>query len=247
MFNITISALKRIIHTLVFILVLNSCSSEFKPVTFDTISVEESYEAEITATYSKAIGDKKLSHTINTNVEKAIINSLSSSDSTSSLEDVLKGFNEEYVQFKSEFSEASEPVWELHIETEKTYQSEEIITIAISTYEYKGGAHGNDKIIFLNLNAQTGHILNQDDIIENKEEFKKIAQDYFKKSLDSEDKNLTMEDFFFGKSFQLPENFGFSDDGLVLLYNVYEVASYDQGYTEFVIPFEELKSLLKIN
>jgi hypothetical protein len=56
-----------------------------------------------------------------------------------------------------------------------------------------------------------------------------------------------MEDFFFGKPFQLPENIGFSDDGLVLLYNVYEVASFNQGYTEFVIPFEDIASYLKLN
>ena len=55
-----------------------------------------------------------------------------------------------------------------------------------------------------------------------------------------------MEDVFFGKPFQLPENIGYSDDGLVLLYNVYEVASYDQDYIEFVIPFEELGSYLKM-
>ena len=56
-----------------------------------------------------------------------------------------------------------------------------------------------------------------------------------------------MEDFFFGKPFQLPKNIGYSDDGLVLLYNVYEVASFEQGYTEFVIPFDEIKSYLKVN
>jgi hypothetical protein len=140
----------------------------------------------------------------------------------------------------------SKKIWELNIETEITYQSKEIITIAISTYEFKGGAHGNDKIEFLNLNGKTGAVLNQNDIIKNINDFKILAETHFVKSLENEDKDLKMEDFFFGKPFQLPENIGFSEDGLVILYNVYEVASYDQGYTEFVIPFEDVDSYLKV-
>jgi len=89
--------------------------------------------------------------------------------------------------------------------------------------------------------------LSQDDIIKNEKDFKNLAETYFIKTLKTEDKDLKMEDFFFGEPFQLPENLGFSEDGLVLLYNVYEVASYDQGYTEFVIPFEEIESYLKKN
>ena len=77
--------------------------------------------------------------------------------------------------------------------------------------------------------------------------FYTLAQKHFVKSLEVEEDNLTMEDFFFGKPFQLPENIGFSDDGLVLLYNAYEIASYNQGYTEFIIPFDDVESYLKIN
>ena len=247
MFNKTSASLKRISLFLVFLILLNSCTSEFKPVTFETISIEESFDAEISATYSKAKGNSDLSKTINTNVENAIIKTLSTPENKNNLTDVLKAFNTEYLSFRNEFSEGSEPVWELHIETELTYQSEEVITIAISNYEFKGGAHGNDQIQFLNLDAKTGKILSLDDIITDKESFTTLAEKYFIKSLDNKKENLKMEDFFFGESFHLPENIGFSEDGLVLLYNVYEVASYDSGYTEFVIPFTETELYLKVH
>ena len=116
----------------------------------------------------------------------------------------------------------------------------------MSFIEFQGGAHGNDKIKFLNLNAKTGEVLNQNDIIENSSGFKALAEKHFVASLETKEDRLKMEDFFFGKPFQLPENIGFSDDGLVLLYNVYEVASYAQGYTEFVIPFEDVTPFLKL-
>jgi len=247
MLNLISSVLKQIIPFFIFIVVFNSCTSEFKPVIFKTTSIDIAYEADISIEYDKAIGNDELSKTVNFNVEKSIIGTLNNAEKKTSLNAVLEDFNSEFVAFKRGFPDASEPVWELYIETEKTYQSEDLITIAISTYEFKGGAHGNDKIKFINLNAKTGDIIDRDAIIEDIEGFKKLANTYFIKSLDTEDKDQNMEDLFFGKPFQLPENIGYSDDGLILLYNVYEVASYDQGYTEFVIPFDEANTYLKFN
>ena len=239
--------MKRTSLLLSLILLLSSCNSEFKPAIFETTEIKSSYEAEVLATYDRAKDNNELSKTINFKIEEAIISTLSDASKKTNLESILKDFNNEYLEFKKEFPDASEPVWELHIETEKIYQSEDIITLAISTYEFKGGAHGNDKIKFLNLNAKTGEILNQADIINNIERFKTLAETHFTTSLELDTDTVKMEDYFFGKPFQLPENMGFSEDGLIFLYNVYEVASYNQGYTEFVIPFEDIQSFLKVN
>ncbi|WP_179318870.1 DUF3298 and DUF4163 domain-containing protein [Winogradskyella helgolandensis] len=239
--------MKRIIPFLIFVIFLNSCTSEFKPATFDTISVEESYEAEISAVYSKATGSSDLSNAINTNVENAIIATLNTSENKTILTDVLKAFNEEYLSFKKDYAEIDEPAWELHIETELVYQSEDIITIAISTYEFKGGAHGNDKIKLLNLDAKSGKTLDINDFINDIDGFTTLAKAQFITSLEKNKDQLTIENFFFGEPFHLPENIGFSEEGLVLIYNVYEVASYDLGYTEFMIPFDDVEPYLKLN
>jgi hypothetical protein len=53
-----------------------------------------------------------------------------------------------------------------------------------------------------------------------------------------------MTDFFFGKDFVLPENIGYNEEGLLLLYNTYEIASYAMGITEFTIPYSEINNLL---
>ena len=66
------------------------------------------------------------------------------------------------------------------------------------------------------------------------------------KNLKTKNKPQSIEDYFFGKPFQLPENIGFNNNGLLLLYNTYEIASYAQGYTEFVIPFNDCESFLKV-
>jgi hypothetical protein len=239
--------LKRLVSLFAFFLVLNSCTDEFKPVTFETSSIDKTYDADISVTYDKALGTSELSKRINFKVEEAIIETLSMPEKKTNLEAVLEDFNTEFVNFKKDYPEDTEPIWELHIETELSYQSQDIITIAISVYEFEGGAHGNDQIKFLNLDAKTGYILKQNDIIDNSQAFIDIAKAYFLKNLENREGNVKMEDYFFGEPFHLPENIGFSDDGLVLLYNVYEVASYAQGYTEFVIPFEEVEPYLKVN
>lgn len=247
MFNKTHCLLKPLFSFLIILVVFTSCTEEFKPINFKISSINKSYDADISVTYDMATGNDELSKIINFKVEKAIISTLSIPEKKTNLEAVLDDFNAEFVSFKTTYPEDEEPVWELQIETELSYQSQDIITIAISTYEFKGGAHGSDKITFLNLNAITGDVLHQKDIITNLDEFKTVAETYFKQSLKVENAHLKMEDFFFGKPFQLPENIGFSADGLVLLYNVYEVASYAQGYTEFVIPFDEVQDYLKVN
>lgn len=239
--------MKHFFSLLFLFIIFNSCTSEIKPVTFKTVVIEPSFTAEISVNYDKAIGGNELSKTINSKIEEAIISSLSKVTKKTNLEAILKDFNTEYLDFKNEFPDGSDPAWALYIETEKIYQTEDIITLAISTYEFKGGAHGNDKITFLNLDAKTGNILTLKDIIEDLKAFEKLAKTHFIQSLKLEKDQVKMEDFFYGKPFQLPENIGFSDDGFVLLYNVYEVASYDQGYTEFVIPFEDIESFLKVN
>ena len=57
--------------------------------------------------------------------------------------------------------------------------------------------------------------------------------------------NLEDEDVSLDEgTFQLPKNIGYSEDGIILLYNTYEIAPYSTGIIEFVIPFEEVNSLL---
>jgi hypothetical protein len=239
--------LKKTLSVLVFLMLLNSCTTDFKPATFKSVPIDQTFEADVSVVYDKATDHNDLSDNINTNIENAIVSAISNSEKKANLNTVLKEFDTEYINFKKDFPVDFEPVWELHIETEVIYQSNDIITLAISTYEFKGGAHGNDKIKFLNLNAVTGNILSLNDMVKGLDGLKNLAKIHFIKSLKTEGDDLEIEDFFFGEPFQLPENIGFSEDGLVFLYNVYEVASYNQGYTEFIIPYKDLEANLKVN
>ncbi len=138
-------------------------------------------------------------------------------------------------------------VWEALIDGEVTYQSPEITCIAVNSYLNTGGAHGNMNISFLNFNSQTGEILQIEDYIKNRKDFLKLVESHFDLEIEKKLDEDNFNDYFFGDDFQLPENIGFSDEGIILLYNVYEIAPYSKGITEFTIPFEEVLQYIKIN
>ena len=158
----------------------------------------------------------------------------------------LEEFANSYEAFKKDFPDSAQ-VWELSVETEVVFQSATVITYSINTYSYTGGAHGNDRIILLNFDAASGELIKNLDLFTDIEAFTSIAKQGFIDSQKESNPSFSLEDYFFGEDFQLPENMGFSDDGFILLYNVYEIASYAQGYTEFAIPFEDLDTVLKLS
>jgi hypothetical protein len=238
--------LKKSLLALIIFVSLMACTSETKSITFKTIEVKTAFDADISVLYDVAEGTNGVSTTINKHIEQAIVESIGLDSSLKDISTVLKTFNKQYVEFITDFPDSALAKWELQVETEKTYQSDDVITLAISVYEYQGGAHGNSHIHLLNINPKTGKIFKLDAIIEDIKGFESLAKTYFIKNLTQKDENLKMEDYFFGEPFHLPENMGFSDDGFILLYNVYEVASYAQGYTEFAIPYDDMDPYLKL-
>ena len=222
-----------------------ACDKEFKPLETDIKTIEESFSARIQVTYETFKGGSTADD-MNAAMEKAMIASVSDAPDApkaKSLEAALKNFDEEYKSFITDFPDSNQQ-WELNIESEVIYQSEDVITVAINTYQDKGGAHGNDSITLLNFDPDSGKVLEVGDYITNRSGFKALAEDYFFKAVKRTIESDDAEDYFFGDGFQLPNNIGFSEEGVILLYNVYEIASYAQGYTEFTIPYEEANAFL---
>lgn len=245
MFNKSTNPLKTYHSILVLLIVITSCSRESKLV-FDEVNIEQTKNTEINISYPKAEGTAGVSKTINKHIETFIVSELNMTETDNdalTVQQVVQQFDEEYRKFKAEFGETSQ-AWTATVNGKVIYETESIICISLESYLDTGGAHGNGNITFLNFNPKTGALLNLNDIINNKAGFKQLAQKYFEKETKETEQ---IEDYFFGKDFQLPANLGFSNEGIILLYNNYEIASYAQGITEFVIPFEEAKAFLKVN
>lgn len=248
MFNKSILPPKNFFLLTVVFLFLFSCAKEI-PLTFKDQAIEKKDDAHIDINYPKAEGgSEEVTSRINKTVENFLANEINMSetvDNDLTLNNAIKGFDDEYRSFKNDFSDTTQP-WEAVIESEVTYESEHLICISVSSYLDTGGAHGNSHVTFLNFDKTTGQRLTEDDILKDKEGFKKLAFPYFEKATKPLSDEETIEDPFFGAGFQLPETIGFGEKGIILLYNVYEIASYAQGVTEFSIPYDTAKPYLKV-
>jgi hypothetical protein len=232
---------------LILIALTFSCIEEM-PLTFTEVSSKFNDNAVIEINIPNAVGNTTLSATINKKVKNHIANQLNFSEDDSDsiiLNEAVKKFDAEYKSFQNDFEESA-LVWEAMFDGEVTYQSSEIISIAINSYLNTGGAHGNLNITFLNFNPRTGGLLSLDEIILNKIAFEDIAKQHFKVATQITD-DTGYGDYFFGDDFHLPANIGFNDEGVTLFYNVYEIASYAVGITEFTIPFTEINDYLNVN
>ncbi|WP_353777281.1 DUF3298 domain-containing protein [Winogradskyella sp. 3972H.M.0a.05] len=226
-------------------LALFSCKKEIN-IAFSEEAIASVKGAEITILYPEAEGNTPAVSKINKVIENHVVNAISFSEEELTdvhLADAVKTFNTEYERFKEEFPDSAQE-WTASVEGEVIYQSPEIISVAMNTYLDTGGAHGNDNITFLNFNAETGDLLKNEDILKLNDKLTELAQKYFEEEVNAEDASI--KDYFFGEPFHLPANIGFTEEGVVFLYNVYEIASYAQGYTEFVIPFSDIDSFLKV-
>lgn len=236
--------MKKFVLLLLFTTFCLACKEESN-INFKSNYLEFDDTAYIEIDYPTAEGNSTAAQLINTTISNYIVNALNFEEDSISDSDIAKAaskFNNEYKAFQIQFSDESIP-WEASIEGELLYTSALISSISINTYISTGGAHGNDYTKLFNFNNATGKLLNAEDVLELNSNFMKLAQQYFEQEVMKKDENI--KDYFFGEAFKLPENIGLNEYGLIMLYNQYEIASYAQGYTEFLIPLKELEPYLK--
>ena len=138
--------------------------------------------------------------------------------------------------------------WEAKIDAEVAYENNDLITIMLNSYIFTGGAHGYGSTRFLNFEKKSGLELGRKDLFKNQGDFVDFAEERFRmqekipndQSINSTGLMFELDEFY------LPENIGFTQSGLKLLYNPYEVASYADGTIEMTIPYGEVEKFLAI-
>lgn len=228
-------------HVILFLFFIFFACNEDPKTAFTEININASDTNLVQANIPNAIGDTLITNVINSEINTVVMTALQVGESTSiaskTIEESIKLFNEEYTSFNKDFPESSMP-WEAQIDGELLFESSKLISVSVTSYVNTGGAHGNTSITILNFDGQTGKRLKNTNLLKDIEGFKKVALSYLKTTMKEDD--LLFED----DMFKLPENMGYTDDGVVLLYNTYEIAPYSTGIIEFTIPFEKIDSFL---
>lgn len=232
-------------------LILWGCQSEEK-ISFSTKTViEDACEncAKVTIKIPEAMPEGPLSDSINQHISDFVIRVMNFSEdvTSSTIEDGIKSFKKEYAELKQEFPESTMG-YEADIEGIVSYQSEEIFSLRFDTYMFTGGAHGYGSTSYLNIDAKTGKLLDDAALFKDLEGFKKYAEQAFRaqEHIPASD-NINSTGFMFEQdAFHLPNAIGFNKDGLHLIYNAYEIASYADGAKEINFSFADLTPYLTV-
>jgi hypothetical protein len=137
--------------------------------------------------------------------------------------------------------------WEGDIEGAVTYQTDNILNIQIKHYTFTGGAHGYSGLRSLLFDPKTGRSISVQQLFKNPSEFKAFAEKRFRKKFEIPEKSpINYKGLMFeNEEFQLPQNIFFTEKGLLLYYNAYEIASYAEGAQELLLPYSDVDSYLK--
>jgi len=241
--------MKKYLGSILLPCLLISCQTESK-LTFEPVQLQGEICGDcprIDINIPNALDDSAVSEAINRSLREEIISILSfaEDEDIDSPEKAIQSFTESYKEVKTKFPD--EVPWETEIDGKVIYEDGNIITILMNSYSFTGGAHGYASTAYLNFDKKQGAELDNWDLFDDLEGFEKYAEAKFREQEKiPEDGNINDTGFMFeSDSFHLPNNIGYTPDGLKLIYNQYEVASYADGPIELILPYNEVNRYLK--
>jgi len=228
--------------------------TSFETSTFELLESNcgENDCSKVTINYPSFGGNSTFNQTLNkeiqTTIQSQVANYVMTGSKNESIEELSAKFIQGYEDFTNEFPEVKSK-WSVDINYKVTHQHQDFVSLRLTTVSYTGGAHANTEVAFNNYNSAAEAINDFDFFFYDKEQLKDIAEKEFRSSLKiGAEKSLADAGYIFDdNSFSLPKEFGFTDQGLVLFYNNYEIASYSEGFTDLLIPYEALATNYRFN
>lgn len=241
--------MKIFITYLVLILLLIGCKQS-DILTFEALSLNGTNCNDcpvVVIDIPKAAGKSRISKAINKALREEVIAQLTFDEEIKILEieDAILSFTEGYLDIQ-EMHPGEIPVWEAVIKAEVTFEDPLMITIKLDSYLFTGGAHGYASTQFLNFNKSKGIEMEDWELFNDRKDFQRFAENKFRKQENiPPNKPINSTGYMFERdTFYLPENIGFTQEGVKLLYNQYEVASYADGPVVLTLPYREVKKYL---
>lgn len=138
--------------------------------------------------------------------------------------------------------------WELELTADVDYSNRDLLSLNVAEAGYTGGAHPFSGARYYVLDLKSGDTVSLTQLLntEFQTELNVMGEKAFReaRALPS-GTSLEDEGFWFeNNTFQVNDNFGVREEGLVFLFNPYEVAPYAMGPTEYLVPYEDIKHLI---
>ncbi len=241
--------MKKILLPMLFLWLAIGCQSETK-LTFEPLELqgEECGECpNIEINVPNALDESPVAMAINRALKEEVISILSFSEGQDidNVDKAIASFSNSYKELKSKFPD--EVGWEAEINGEVVYEDANIVTVMVNSYSFTGGAHGYASTSFLNFDKRRGAELENRELFDDMEGFETFAEAKFRIQEEiPEGENINATGFMFeGDTFHLSQNIGYTKEGIQLIYNQYEVASYADGPIVLTLPYEEVNVYLK--
>lgn len=143
--------------------------------------------------------------------------------------------------------------YQVKISAQVIYETEALVSYQLSSYSYLAGAHGAESIYYAIFRKVDGHILTWTDIMKTgaMSNFNRLLADGVVKYLKADNLEAAKKTLFIDKkttadNFPLPlTNPGLKQDGLVGIYQNYEIGPYAMGHPEVTIPLTALRPIVK--
>lgn len=165
----------------------------------------------------------------------------------------MSEFIEEYKEHKSEMLDFGLPStnWVFEMKIDVLLNRPSLLSLRIHQLEFTGGAHANSLTNYLNIDLETGKVLNLEELfIEDfEQELLTISEAAFKQRVKLDlDTNLVETHYEFSSGeFMLPPNFSVGAEGLHFYYNPYDLGAFALGAISFKIPYREILPIIDTN
>ncbi len=172
-------------------------------------------------------------------------NTVSSATFTGLREELLSRYQEEFGA-----GGATSTLWFVQRDLQKLFENSSVITVAVSSAGYLGGAHDFEEKSILSFEKATGDRITLENLVApySRQILSSISAIEFRRAFSIPVGQTLEESGFLIKNtvdFPIPENIGIVGAGLLMHFNPYEIAPYSKGPFSFVLPFDALEPILR--
>jgi hypothetical protein len=142
----------------------------------------------------------------------------------------------------------SQMFYTLNLYAKVIRQDSALLTLEYGGYTFQGGAHGASFTGFVNWDVKTRKPVTLDDIMVSgyRDKLNRIAEKVFRKQEQLSDTSSLARDYFFkNNKFALNNNYAITPTGIRFIYNQYEIKPYAAGQTQLVLPYSQIRTLMK--
>ncbi|MFN0107445.1 MAG: DUF3298 and DUF4163 domain-containing protein [Blastocatellia bacterium] len=144
-------------------------------------------------------------------------------------------------------AEADAPGYSLEVSYHTTFADKNLISLLVWTYSFTGGAHGGSASTTFNYDLNSGRMLKLADLFQPNSGYLKTISAYCITALTKElgDADGEWLRNGAGPKAENYESWNITPDGLQITFDAYQVAAYAFGPQEVIVPYSELKAIIK--